>query len=596
MKSLSLQPPTDVPGYAIDRLIGLGGMGEVYLARQGALDRLVALKFLGREAGDASEEDEARFRREAELMARASHPNIATIFDFGRCGGRAYLVMEYVEGGDLRARMTPDRPMPLGAVRSILGPIVEAVRYLHSLGIVHRDLKPENILMLRGETPKVSDFGLSALGFAAGLDRPMGTPGYVAPEQQYGLSVDDRADQFSLAALGYEMATGRRPLGRFPPPSSLNPKVGPAFEAALLRGLSEDPADRFATVVELGEALDRGLAGARRPPRIGGPLAASIATLAGASAWIFSVATTSKTSTPRPLAPPPAAASAASAAARPSPGPACPARLVARSVGMTLVRIEPGEFPMGARSDDSQALPSDRPRHRVRISRPFFLGEKEVTVAQFRAFADQTGRLTTAETKPADGGPWGGFVVDPKTNQKVRKPGVSWRNPGLKSWQADDEPVLQVSWDDAVAFCEWLSAREGRVFRLPTEAQWEFACRAGSDGRWCFGDDPARLDQYAWNPGNAGFRFHPVGKLRPNAFGLFDMHGNAWEWCGDAFGPYDDAEAVDPLGPSDSGERVLRGGSIGRDRLDRRGSASRHKAPPDVSYLSYGFRVCSPCT
>ena len=279
-----------IPGHEVTRLIGLGGMGEVYLARQVALNRPVAVKFLTRTAGGPADDYEARFRREAELMARVSHPNVVTIFDFGAVDGRPYLVMEYVEGGDLRSRMVADRPMAIGEIRAIMGPVLDAIAYLHERGIVHRDLKPENILMSRGAPPKVTDFGIAVLDFAMGsLTRTglaLGTPGYVAPEQQYGLKVDARADQFSAAAVCYELATGRKPLGAFPPPQQLNPGLGPEAGAILLKALGEDPADRFATIGEFGRELDRALgrAEAARPPRsrrLAVAAAVALAALAG---------------------------------------------------------------------------------------------------------------------------------------------------------------------------------------------------------------------------------------------------------------------------------------------------------------------------
>ena len=258
-------------------------------------------------------------------------------------------------------------------------------------------------------------------------------------------------------------------------------------------------------------------------------------------------------------------------------------------MGLTLVHVPAGEFRMGARPGEPGALPAESPGRRVRISRGFYLGEKEVTVGQFRRYVEATGNKTAAETS-------GGCRYDVKRGRWEQRPDLTWRNPGVEKPQGDDEPVVQVSWYDAVAFCNWLGSREGRPFRLPTEAEWEYACRAGGAGRWCFGDDPARLDQYAWNLNNAGGAFHPVGTRLANAFGLFDMHGNAWEWCSDEFGPYAPAppEAVDPQGPPQKEARVLRGGSFDFDDVARTRSASRHHYPSYMSFSNYGFRVCSP--
>jgi eukaryotic-like serine/threonine-protein kinase len=605
---MTIPPPRTspaVPGYKVERLIGLGGMGEVYLARQVALNRPVAIKFLTRTAGDPPDEYEARFHREAELMARISHPNVVTIFDFGAVGGRPYLVMEFVEGGDLRSRMVPDVPMLVGEIRAIMKPVVQAVEYLHSQGIVHRDMKPENILMLREETPKVTDFGIAVLDFAMGSltrsDRPLGTPGYVAPEQQYGLKVDARADQFSLAALCYEMGTGRKPLGAFPTPDRLNPKLGLKAGAVILKGLSEDPTDRFETISEFGTALDRALEAAevRKPARPLWPLATAVAVLPILVVMLAILLTRTGTTSNVSPSDPGAAVVGKSAVPPKDPVPQVnvePDNLSVRSIDMTLNRVPAGGFWMGSLCEDPGALTSELPRHPVQISRTFYLGEKEVTVGQFRKFVEATGYKTSAETRSTDGSPWGGSLFNSKTDKREQRPELNWRHPGGKRIQSEDEPVVQVSWNDAGAFCKWLSDKEGRQFRLPTEAEWEYACRAGNEGRWCFGDDPALLDQFAWNLKNAAEAFHPVGQKRPNVFGLYDMHGNAWEWCADEFGPYDADPAIDPEGPPQKKARVLRGGSIGWDKVERTGSASRHGYAPNMSYYGYGFRVCSPAS
>ena len=264
-------PVPEIPGYEILQRIGKGGMGEVYLARQLALDRLVAIKFLLPDGPLDPENDTARFRREAELMAKVSHPNILSIFDFGEADGFHYLIAEFAEGGDLRRRMSPGLPMPLDEVRSIVLPVGEALAHLHRLGIVHRDLKPENILLDEARKPIVSDFGISILRAASETltrtGRGPGTLGYIAPEQQYGMKVDERADQYSLAALAYEMLTGHLPLGLFKPPSQHNHLVSLEVDRVLLRALQETPRDRFATIEDFTADLDRALAAPRTAPK-----------------------------------------------------------------------------------------------------------------------------------------------------------------------------------------------------------------------------------------------------------------------------------------------------------------------------------------
>jgi serine/threonine protein kinase len=273
-------------------------MGKIYLARQHALNRLVCVKVVSIPEGEDAEQCRSRFCREAELLASASHPHILSIFDFGTTGdlGLPYLVTEYIEGGDLRRRMTAGQSTPIAFARSILHQVGDALTYLHSKGIVHRDLKPENILMPTESLAKVGDFGIAVLQDKVGVLTEsllgMGTVGYVAPEQQYGLKVDDRADQYSLAALSYELLTGRRPLGLFPPPSRVNSELNPETDAVVLKGLAEEPKNRFPSAQEYATALDRALANSPHRARLSHPAAFAIVSglifLGGLAWWIQS--------------------------------------------------------------------------------------------------------------------------------------------------------------------------------------------------------------------------------------------------------------------------------------------------------------------
>jgi formylglycine-generating enzyme required for sulfatase activity/tRNA A-37 threonylcarbamoyl transferase component Bud32 len=630
-----------IPGYRLLRPIGRGGMGVTYLAEQLSLGRRVVVKYLRTQSGLDPFEQAARFRREAELMASASHPNVVTVFEFGIDDGRPFLVMEYIEGGDLRARMVPGEPLPIGRVRALVGPLVRALEYLHRIGILHRDLKPENILMSHEDAPKVSDFGIavpqSDVGALTRDDRTLGTVGYAAPEQQYRLRVDERSDQYSLAAVVYEMLTGQLPLGSFPPPSRLNRRVPPAADAVIQRALSEDRDDRYASIVAFGDALDRALAapapsgrrrvlwavaavvllallgirGAQRrgqvvalvdpapkvevspKPEIPAPKVEIPAPKAEGQAK--DEARASKDETP-PRADPPAPEDrrddrapplAARAAPKPAVPPARAAKKVVNSLGMILIKVPAGEFLMGSPDSDPTAGAEEKPQHVVRLTRPFYLGAHEVTVGQFRAFVEATNYKTRAEQ---DGK--GGAIFDNKRKKAVKDPGLNWRRPGFWRDQADDEPVVQVSWHDAIAFCEWLTEREEIVYRLPSEAEWEYACRAGSSGRWCFGDDPAPLGDYAWTRDNAGYITHAVGTKRPNAFGLFDMHGNVWEWCQDRYAAaYPPGPEENPKGPSEGNQRVVHGGSWDFPEVERTRSAERQPHASNFSYYTIGFRV-----
>lgn len=267
------------------------------------------------------------------------------------------------------------------------------------------------------------------------------------------------------------------------------------------------------------------------------------------------------------------------------------------SLGMPFVKVPAGSFVMGGTEAPEvlartypllepkrfAELTDEAPAHRVIIGQAFYLGQHEVTVGQFRRFLAASGYQPESE---ADGTGGYGYNAqyDPATTRRGdafegRDPRYSWRNPGFA--QGDDHPVVNVTWNDAQALARWLTRTEGHRYRLPTEAEWEYACRAGTRTRYPHGDDPEGLlknantfDQDAaprwerWRQhalrGSDGHAFTaPVGSYAPNAFGLQDMLGNAWEWVADWHGDtyYADSPVVDPQGPADGSVRVRRGGS-----------------------------------
>lgn len=225
-------------------------MGAVYKARQPGLDRLVAVKILPREIGD----DPAfaqRFTREAQAMAQLSHPHIVSVYDFGNTDGTFYIVMEYVDGPNLRQMIRAGKLQPEQAL-AIVPQICEALQYAHDEGIVHRDIKPENLLLDKKGRLKIADFGLSKLlredrqeVSLTGTHQVMGTLRYMAPEQMQGSSaVDHRADIYSLGVVFYEMLTGQLPIGRFEPPSK-KVQVDVRLDEVVLRSLESAPDRRY---------------------------------------------------------------------------------------------------------------------------------------------------------------------------------------------------------------------------------------------------------------------------------------------------------------------------------------------------------------
>jgi formylglycine-generating enzyme required for sulfatase activity len=218
---------------------------------------------------------------------------------------------------------------------------------------------------------------------------------------------------------------------------------------------------------------------------------------------------------------------------------------VSRASGLEFAWIPAGEFDMGSLdgSDD------EKPVHHVRITRGFWMGKYAVTQRDWQ----------------------------------------QWMGHNPSESDSGRHPVEKVSWEDAREFLRRLSAQGEGMFRLPSEAEWEYACRAGSKGKWCYGDDEGRLGEYAWFAGNAGDSPHEVGLKRPSIWGLYDMHGNVREWCEDWYGEYPAGPVTDPKGPASGGHKVVRGGSWYSQAGDTR-SAFRYGGTPDFRNYHFGFR------
>jgi formylglycine-generating enzyme required for sulfatase activity len=221
------------------------------------------------------------------------------------------------------------------------------------------------------------------------------------------------------------------------------------------------------------------------------------------------------------------------------------------NVTMKLVRIPAGKFLMGSPESEKHRA-TNEVQHEVTISKPFYMGVYEATQAQWQA--------------------------------------VMGTNPS--QFKGDNRPVEMVSWDDCQSFCNELSAKVGRTIRLPTEAEWEYACRAGTKTSYYFGDDVSQLARYAWYDDNSDMQTHDVGGKIPNAWGLYDMHGNVWEWCQDRYGAYSAGSQTDPTGLPDGSLGVFRGGGSNISayycRVAFRGIA---KHAPDFRGGSGGFRL-----
>ncbi len=272
-----VSPPSSVeelapffPQFEIHSCLGQGGMGVVYKARQKSLDRWVALKLLSPERA-ADPAFAQRFVSEARTLAALSHPHIVGIHDFGEAGGMFYLLMEYVEGENLRQVLKSKRLTPAEAL-AIVAPVCDALQCAHELGIVHRDIKPENLLIHRSGTVKIADFGIARMmdqesiaGETSGLLRSgtqaftmaTGTPDYAAPEQLAMALIDRRADIYSLGVVLYEMLTGERPGTNSVTSPSRRAKVDPQIDEIVLKALAKEPERRFDSVVEFRSRIQR---------------------------------------------------------------------------------------------------------------------------------------------------------------------------------------------------------------------------------------------------------------------------------------------------------------------------------------------------
>ena len=234
---------------------------------------------------------------------------------------------------------------------------------------------------------------------------------------------------------------------------------------------------------------------------------------------------------------------------------------ITNSIGVKLVLIPKGTFMMGSPESEKGRYENET-QHEVTISKDYYLGVYEVTQAQY---------------------------------EKVMGKNLSYFQGAKVGNENADLPVENVSWDEAVKFCKKLSElpeekKAGRVYRLPTEAEWEYACRAGSKTAYSFEDEEGLLPEHGWFNRNSSNRTHTVGLLEPNAWGLYDMHGNVWEWCSDWYGDYPKGAVSDPTGPKDGSFRVRRGGGWYGEAAGCR-SANRSGSSPSLRSGNLGFRV-----
>jgi formylglycine-generating enzyme required for sulfatase activity len=615
--------------YRIVKLLGQGGYGAVYRAWDLNFELVCAIK----ENFETTPEAQRQFLREARLLHVLRHPNLPQVKDYFIIAGQGqYLVMDFVEGQDLEElRAAVSGALPEAQALNWVGQVCDALDYLHhqTPPVIHRDIKPANIKITPAGQAMLVDFGI-AKTYDPSLRTTLGaravTPGY-SPFEQYGTGVTDaRTDLYALGATLYALLTGQEPpeapqrVVRDPliPPRQFNHAISPAIETALMRALQIDPQARFQTAAEFKAVINKRLsvvgnqqmAVVNQPSTVLTPAASALAPAAVAPSvshparsfpwkWlglgagllvglgalavlavvlVRGIAGSRPTQTPLARASQDAAALAALPTLTPtpplptftpSPIPPTPtptigvgATQISPVDGMVLSYIPAGAFQMGSENGADY----EQPVHTVTLD-AFWMDQTEVTNAMYAQCVSD------------------GTCSPPSETSSYTR--LSYYDAAAFA----DYPVMYVHWNHAAAYCAWAGKE------LPTEAQWEYAARGGLDGAsypWGAGIDCTRAN-YGGAGGCVGDT-SAVGSYPPNAYGLYDMTGNVWEWVADWFTDYyyRDSPADNPLGPLSGGRRVLRGGAWGSVGVDLWVSA-RSWNNPYYTYFDIGFRcVLSP--
>jgi len=547
--------------------IGEGGMSAVYKAidlrrvEARAANTYVAVKLLTVPVSDFTRSLEV-LQGEAHKLQMLPHPNIVHVIDCDRHGRTVFMTMEYLAGKSLKHTITaPDfKGMPTKNAVRIIDAIASGLAFAHRHGIVHGDLKPGNVIITDSGEVKIIDFGIARLmtrelGSAiAGDERPKLsalTPPYASPEMLENGTPDARDDIYGLACIAHELLTGRHPFDRRVAnearDSGLNlvrrrPLTVAQFKA-IAHGLEFDRRSRTPSAEQFADEF-RG-----KPDAGATALAVTVGVVLLAAICAAYFLRPGRLFTWMQLH---------RSAAAPAQGevfrdcPTCP----------LMKTLPPGRFAQGAAANDEGAATLERPQHMVTIAYSFGIGVNEVTVGEFREFAEATGyHATSCATYD---GVW------------AERAGFNWQNVGYT--QTATHPVACVSWRDVRDYAAWLSKKAGQNYRLPSESEWEYGARAGSGAAQSWTDSAAACasanvaDQRAaqhypgWtvDPCSDGYvNTAPVGTFRPNAFGLYDMLGNVAEWVRDCW--HDDYQGAPTDGSAwlraGCAERGLRGGS-----------------------------------
>jgi formylglycine-generating enzyme required for sulfatase activity/predicted Ser/Thr protein kinase len=657
--------------YRILRRLGQGGMGAVYLAEDTKLrNRKTAIKLPTRMLDAASA---VRFQREAEAAAVLEHPNICTVYDVGSIDGRQYLAMKYVEGQPLNRLVGRGKQWPPESAVPLVKQLAEALQFAHEQGVIHRDIKPANVMLTAANGPVLMDFGLAKLSGDPTLTKDgaiFGTPSYMSLEQARGdlKAVGPHSDVYSLGVVLFQLLTGDLPfvgdtpvdvfaqiaLMDIPPLRERLPDSDPQLESVCAKAMAKSIQERYSSARQFADALTACQLpvpstipayaaslgefppSVPTPPDVAPPVAESqspistvaeprvrsrrvagvaiLATLlAGAAIWGLTRKGDSPDSTTGPL-------TKSDGEPKPTPpgdggkledftwkGEARQRTVTTLRFGgenVEFVSIPAGTFTMGSPADEPDSSDDEKPQHTVTFTRPLWVAKYPITKGQFAAFVTAMAYKTEAEEDGV-----GGWGFDEATLKYERNPKYTWRNTGWP--QTDPHPVVNVTYKDATAYCDWATKQANRPLRLLSEAEYEYANRSGSAARYPTGDDPLSLEGYANVADRSvkakladlttidfadGFPFtSPVGQFLPNGFGLFDMTGNVRSWCGDTYDAklYARGNVTDPTANIQSGEiNYVHRGSSWEDYGWNSRAAYRVNLEPNGRCSRVGFRVC----
>ena len=559
--------------YTIEGKLGEGGFGITYLATKNNGKRVV-IKTLKDELLQKKDFPQLRdkFRDEALRLAVCKHPHIVAVENTFTHQQRFCMAMEYVEGEDLETLVERQGYLSETEALQYIWQIGEALTYIHQeKGLLHRDVKPQNIMQRRGSSDVVLiDFGL-ARGFIPNVNQfytTWHTPHFSPPEQEDG-KCGEYTDVYALAATLYFILTNALPTVAWKrafgtplkPPGQINSTIGDGVHEAILQGMALDEKQRPQSVQEWLAILP------------GVPKSPAVSPRSGLEKILGLVIP------PTPPSPPPSKPifsfevvtvnSRGDETNRERRQAEYFREDLGNGVFLDMVSIPGGSFMMGSPKSEKERLNSEGPQHRCTMV-AFFMGKYLVTQAQWKAVAALPQVERSLKLDPSD-------------------------------FKGDNLPVECVSWHDTVEFCKRLSRKTGRNYRLPSEVEWEYACRAGTTTPFHFGETmTANLANY---DGNCPYANAPKGEYRrkttevgsfpANAFGLYDMHGNVWEWCADPWHKnYQGAPADGRVWESsgNNSARMLRGGSWYFSAWDCR-SAYRYGDVPGNRVGVIGFRV-----